>query len=223
VTINDDEHYAELAEQARTLYTGAVLDVLDELGVKDCVLPAELTPLRPEMRFCGPAFAVEGRSHPEMDRDRSMRAILEMLGAVPAQHVVVYQPHDSTSSHLGELSVTALKARGCVGAVIDGGCRDVGHIVAEGFPVFCRYTTPIDAVGRWELLGYGHEVFFGGARVRTGDYVIADEDGIVVIPHEVRDETIARAKMVALTENLVRRAVRDGVLPIDAYERHGRF
>jgi hypothetical protein len=134
VTTDDDGHYAELAERARTLYTGAVLDVLDELGVKDCVLPSELTLLGPEMRFCGPAFPVEGRSHPEMDWDRSMRAILEMLGAVRAQHVVVYQPHDSTSSHLGELSVTALKVRRCVGAVIDGGCRDIGHSVAEGSP-----------------------------------------------------------------------------------------
>lgn len=223
MTITSDEHYIELADRTRTLYTGAVLDVLDELGVKGCTLPAELTPLRPEMRVRGPAFAVEGRSHPEMDRERSMRAILEMLGAVPAHHVVVYQPHDSSSSHLGELSAAALKGRGCAGAVIDGGCRDVGHIVAEQFPVFCRYTTPIDAVGRWELLRYGHEVFVGGTRVRTGDYVIADEDGIVVIPAEVRDETIARAQAVAETENLVRRAVRDGVLPIDAYEQHGRF
>lgn len=213
----------ELSIRFSALYTGAILDVLDELGLTSQALPYELLPLHPGTRLAGPAFSIEGRPHPGVDHEESMVGILRMLGAVPAGHVCVYQPHDRSCSHLGELSVTALKARGCVGAVIDGGCRDIEHILGEGFPVYCRYTTPVDAVGRWEVLQYGHEVFIGGVRVATGDHVVADRDGIVVVPSELRDEVLQRAESVVSTENLVRDAVRRGVDPLDAYRTHGRF
>lgn len=197
--------------------------MLDELGLRHQALPYELVALEPGMRLAGPAFAIEGRSHPDADYERSITGILRMLEAVPAGHVCVYQPHDRACSHLGELSVTALKARGCLGAVIDGGCRDVDHILREEFPVYCRYTTPVDAVGRWEVLRYGHEVFIGDVRIATGDYVVADRDGIVIVPNNVRDEVLQGAELVAGTENLVREAVRGGVGPLEAYRVHGRF
>lgn len=212
-----------VSSRFNALYTGAVLDVLDELGLRSQALPYELVALEPGMRLAGPAFAIEGRARPDADYEESMTGILRMLEAVPSEHVCVYQPHDRTCSHLGELSVTALKARGCLGAVIDGGCRDVKYVLREGFPVFCRYTTPIDAVGRWEVLRYGHEVFIGGVRVATGDHVVADRDGIVIVPNEVVDEVLHRAEAVVGTENLVRDAVRRGTPPLDAYRTHGRF
>jgi regulator of RNase E activity RraA len=64
------------------------------------------------------------------DRDASIRGILTMLGEVTPHHVVAYQTHDEacTAAHLCELSVVALRARGCAGAVIDGGCRDVEEL-----------------------------------------------------------------------------------------------
>lgn len=213
----------ELTRRFGAIYTGAIVDVLDELGLPNQALPYEITPIREGMRVAGPAFPIEGRPHPDMQHEDSMLKILEMLGEAPAGHVCVYQTHDTTSSHLGELSVVALKARGCVGAVIDGGCRDIRHILSEDFPVFCRYTTPIDAVGRWEVTGFGREVFIAGIRVRAGDYIVADLDGSVVIPLEVCDEVLQRSEAVAHTENLVRDAVRAGMTPIDAYRQHGRF
>jgi 4-hydroxy-4-methyl-2-oxoglutarate aldolase len=93
-----------------------------------------------------------------------------MLGAVPPGHVAVYQTEDQTSAHLGELSVTSMKTRGCVGAVIDGGCRDVEFILREGFPVFARFTTPQDCVPRWGLAAHGDvTIEIGGVAVAQGD------------------------------------------------------
>src|SRR5436309_15422059 len=93
-------------------------------------LPRTVLPLGEGTRFAGPAFPVEGVPSVQLDRDASIRGILTMFGEVPAHHVVVYQTHDegSTAAHLGELSAISLRARGCVGAVIDGGCRDIEPI-----------------------------------------------------------------------------------------------
>jgi 4-hydroxy-4-methyl-2-oxoglutarate aldolase len=217
--------WATLAERASRLYTGAITDVLDELEERGRTLPPNLLPLREGMRLAGPAFPVEGVPAVQLDRDASIRGILTMFGEVPAHHVVVYQTHDEarTSAHLGELSAIALRARGCVGAVIDGGCRDIDLILAEEFPVFCCYRTPADAVPRWRIEHWNEPVTIGTVRVEPGDYVVADRDGIVVIPAALRDEVIGRAEELVATENEIRTAVRDGVAPLEAYNRYGVF
>ncbi len=205
------------------LYTAAVADVLDSLGLERRTLPPAIGALRPGMRLAGPAFAVEGRPHPELEYEPSIRRILEMLGAVPPGHVPVYATHDHAAAQFGELSATALEAKGCPGVVLDGGCRDVGFIERAGFPVFCRYTTPQDSVPRWECSEWGHGVTIGAVEIATGDWVIADADGVVVVPAPLRDEVLEKAAAVVGTENRVRDAVRRGVPPLAAYDEFGKF
>lgn len=215
--------WSDLARRFSAVYTGAVTDVLDKYGYYHQTLPSELLPLRPAMRLAGPAFPIEGRPQPGIDYDISIRKVLEMLGSVPEHHIAVYQTNDRLSAHLGELSVTSLRARGCAGAVIDGGCRDVDYILQQDFPVFARYTTPQDCVPRWELIGYDAPVTVGGVRVAPGDYIVADHDGIVVVPAGVIEDVLAEAEAVISTESDIRRAVREGALPLEAYERFGKF
>jgi 4-hydroxy-4-methyl-2-oxoglutarate aldolase len=218
-----DPRWRNLAIRYSALYTGAITDALDNHGHFRQTLPPALLPLRPGVRLAGPAWPIEGRPQPGIDYDTSIRKILEMLGSVPEHYVAVYQTNDRISAHLGELSVTSLKSRGCAGAVIDGGCRDIDYILKEDFPVFARYTTPQDCVPRWELIGYGVSVSIGGVRIDPGDYVVADHDGIVVVPSEIVDVVLTDAEAVVSTEGEIRRAVRDGVLPLEAYERFGTF
>jgi 4-hydroxy-4-methyl-2-oxoglutarate aldolase len=213
----------DLARRFGAIYTGAITDVLDDHGRLDQTLPPGLAPLRPGMRLTGPAWPIEGRPRARIDYNASIRKILEMLGAVPAHHVAVYQCNDRSAAHLGELSVTSLQARGCAGAVIDGGCRDIAYILERDFPVFCCYTTPQDCVPRWELTGYEVPITIGGVRISPGDYVVADRDGIVVIPADIRDQVLAEAEALVTTESEVRTAVMDGALPLEAYERFGAF
>ena len=85
--------------------------------------------------------------------DGAIRKVLSMLGDVPEGHVAVYACGQDVAAHLGELSVTSLKARGVAGCVLDGGCRDVRFILEEGFPVFCRFVTPEDST--WRPSGSG--------------------------------------------------------------------
>jgi 4-hydroxy-4-methyl-2-oxoglutarate aldolase len=215
---------AELARRFSSLYTGALTDVLDRRGRLAQTLPSELLPLRPGMRLAGPAYPVLGRPHPGHGYDTSIRSILEMLGAVPPGHVAVYETNDRASAHFGELSATSLSARGCAGAVIDGGTRDADYILREGFPVFSRYVTPQDCVPRWELLGHGDvTVVVGGVRVAPGDWMVGDRDGLVVVPALDVEEVLAEAEAKVFTENEIRESVRAGMLPAAAYERYGTF
>ena len=193
--------YQQLERRFSAVYTAALTDVLDDLGHRQQTLPPEITALERGMRLAGPAFAVEGRSNPAMDYEPSIRRILEVLGEIPAHHVAVYQANDRTCAQFGELSAVSLKARGCAGVVADGGCRDVDFIIHEQFPVFAAYTTPQDAVPRWEVLGWGHEVVIGGVRIQTGDYIVGDEDGVVAIPKAVTEQVISRAEAIVGTEN----------------------
>src|SRR3954449_2686126 len=215
---------ADLAGRFSSLYTGALTDVLDRHGLLQQTLPPELAPLREGMRLAGPVHPVLGRPHPNHDYDTSIRLVLEMLGSVPPGHVAVYQTNDRSSAHLGELSVTSLASRGCAGAVIDGGARDVDYILREDFPIFARYVTPQDCVPRWELLAHGDvSVVVGGVRVAPGDWIVGDRDGLVIVPGTSVEEILGEAEEKVATESEIREAVRGGTLPLDAYERFGTF
>ncbi len=215
---------ADLAQRCNALYTAAITDVLDRRGLTAQTLPLDLVPLRSGMRLAGPAYPIKGQLAPGADYDASLRSVLEMLGTVPEGHVCVYETGDAVNAHLGELSVTALKSRGIAGAVIDGGCRDIDFILREDFPVFSRHTTPQDSTGRWALTGHGDiELSLGGVRVARGDWIVADADGIAVIPADIAEDVIAEAEAKAATESEIRDAVRAGVPPLEAYDRFGTF
>lgn len=211
------------ATRLRAIYTGALTDILDELGLMNQTLSPELRPLRAGMTTCGPAFTIQGRPRTGIDYQQSIVRILDMLGAVPSGHVAVYETNDRAAAHLGELSVVSLMARGCAGAVIDGGCRDVSAILEEGLPVFSRYVTPQDCVPRWELLGHSRPITVGGVLISPGDWIVADADGIVAVPRDVCEQVLEHAEALVATENKVRDAVREGTLPLEAFERFGKF
>ncbi|HKC26842.1 MAG TPA: RraA family protein [Jatrophihabitans sp.] len=216
-------NHDEIAKRYTALYTGAVSDVLDELGYRNQALPSTIVALRPGMRLAGPVFAINGRANPDVAYDASIRGVLRMLGEVPEGHVAVYAAGDDVAAHLGELSVAALKARGCVGALLDGGVRDVDLILDQKLPVFCRYATPQDGPGRWEVTEWGGTVRIGEVDVSTGDYLFADSDGALIIPAELTSKVLEQAEQIVGVENRVRAAVIDGTAPLTAYEQFGRF
>ena len=212
-----------MRERFASIYTAALVDVLDERGLRDRTLPPELRPLAPDMRVAGPAFTVEGAPGDQADWDTAIRATLGMLGRVPAGHVAVYACHHRRSAHFGELSAVSLGSRGVAGCVIDGGCRDTRLIAEEGFPVFARFVTPEDSTWRWRVTATQVPITIGSVRVEPGDWVVGDEDGVVVVPAAVTEEVLAAAEAKAGTENQIRDAVRAGMPPLEAYERFGTF
>lgn len=219
----DYENLDEICVRYSALYTGSLADVLDEMGLRSQVLPAEIQALAPGQRVAGRAMTVEGKATRSMDQDSCFVPILQMLGAIEAGDVIISQPHDGVCAHLGELSCEAAKYRGARGAIIDGGARDSDYILKLGFPVFCRYRTPLDVLGRWQLTSYGEPIKIGNVSILRGDFVVGDRDGVVVVPSGVALEVLARAEEVVQTENGVRKAILDGVHPVEAYRKYGRF
>lgn len=212
-----------MRERFLAIYTAALADILDARGLREQTLPPSIRPLAPGTRLAGPAFTVFGHAAETADYDVALRKVLTMLGEVPAGHVAVYACNQNVSAHLGELSVTSLRARGVAGCVLDGGCRDVRFILDEGFPVFCGHTTPEDSTWRWELEATQVPITIGSVRIEPGDWVVGDDDGVVVVPRALAESVLAEAETKAATESEIRRAVRDGMSPLEAYERFGTF
>jgi 4-hydroxy-4-methyl-2-oxoglutarate aldolase len=212
-----------MRERFAGVYTAALADVLDERGLREQTLPPQIRPLVPGMRIAGQAFTVEGRPADHGDWDGAIRKTLAMLGAVPTGQVAVYQCHHERSAHFGELSATSLLTRGVAGCVIDGGCRDTRFIAEQGLPVFARHVTPEDCTWRWEVTATQVPITIGTVRIAPGDWVVGDEDGVVVVPLDVAADVLAEAERKVGTESEIREAVTRGVSPLEAYERYGTF
>jgi 4-hydroxy-4-methyl-2-oxoglutarate aldolase len=210
-------------ERFGAIYTAALADILDARGLHAQVLPPSIRPLERGMRLAGPAFTVSGRPARTTDYDAALRKVLAMLGDVPAGHVAVYACAQDISAHLGELSVTSLQARGAAGCVLQGGCRDVRFILETGFPVFSSHVSPDDSTYRWELEDTQVQIAIGAVAVEPGDWVVGDDDGVVVIPQGLAEEVLAEAERKVATETEIRDAVREGMPPLEAYERFGTF
>ena len=96
-------------------------------------------------------------------------------------------------------------------------------IARLGFPVFCDKATPRDIVGAWVPVAYDEPISYGQVVVRPGDHVLADCDGIVVIPGAIAASVIDAATAAMATEDKVRAAILSGVDPRQAYLDHGKF
>ena len=204
-------------------YSGAVYDVLRGLGRPDQLLPETIRPLDPTRALAGKVFTVSGHLDTSLDAHTTLLEWTRLLSRAPRGCVVLCQPNDSTLAHMGELSSETFTYRGVRGYIVDGGCRDSSFILRTGFRVWCRYFTPRDVVGRWVADGFGEPIVIGGVTIRTGDYVMADRDGVVVIPQEMIAEVTDKVEEVLRTENKVRTAILKGVDPVDAYLKYRKF
>lgn len=205
------------------IYTAAITDVMDGMGLLRQTLPSSIQPLAPEMRVAGYAFPARGRPQKGADRDEVTRKFLGMIGAAPRGSVLVLAARDSVAAHFGELSAESFRARGVRGAVIDGATRDASFLVRLRFPTFVRYRSPLDSIPRWVVTDYGQPVAIGDVRVHLGDVIVADLDGVVVVPRKVAHEVLGKCERLATTEGKVRAAVRRGVAPLQAYDKFGVF
>jgi 4-hydroxy-4-methyl-2-oxoglutarate aldolase len=212
-----------LTERLAACYTGAVHDVLRSMGRDDVVLPHAIKAIAPGTRLAGPVWTVSGHIDRTKTRHETLLGWCTLLAQAPAGHVVVCQPNNHEVALMGELSAQTLAARGVLGYVVDGGSRDTDLVLAQGFPVFCAFLTPADIVERWIPDRYGEPVAIGAVTVATGDYLLGDRDGVVVIPRAMAEEVVGKTEEVVATESDMRRALVGGMDPVEAYDRYGKF
>jgi len=213
----------ELAARLARCYTGAVHDVLRMMGHENIVLPSSIKPIAPGMKLAGPAWTVAGHLDRTRTRHETLLAWCTLLAKAPEGHVIVCQPNNHEVALMGELSAQTLAARGVLGYVVDGGSRDTDLVLEQGFPVFCSFLTPADIVGRWIPDRYGEPVTIGAVTIATGDYLLGDRDGVVVIPAACADEAVTKTEEVVATESDMRKALIGGMDPVAAYHKYGKF
>jgi regulator of RNase E activity RraA len=146
------------------------------------------------------------------------KAFLDSL--TPHCVAVVDASGDRSAAHWGELMSTAARGRGCTGALIDGGTRDVSQLLRMGFPTFARHRSPASSIRRWRMSGYDHPVTCGGVLVRPGDFVVADADGAVIVPAELIEEVLVEVESLSVAETNMRQELLEGGTFSDVFDRY---
>ena len=203
-----------------------VADVLDARGLTDQGLSPAFAPYpRDAGRLAGWAFTIRGQMAPYelTGGDPEKMAACAELGP---DSVSVWGGGGEGVAFFGELIAIGMKERGCVGALVDGGVRDLAWLGGLGFPVYARYRTPIQSIGRWKVTGHGTAVSLPGATarhvdVRPGDFVLADEDGALVIPAAIVEEVLERAEAMEAKERTIRSDLASGLSLADALNKYG--
>ena len=212
-----------LAARLMNCYAAAVHDVLRGMGQGRCVLSPNIKPLDPTKKLAGEVYTVSGHLDQTQNAHDTLVQWTGLLSKAPSGKVLVCQPHTDMVALMGELSAETLQLKGVRGYVVDGGCRDTEFILKIGFPVFCSFNTPADIVGRWVPSRFGEPLTIGNVTIVTGDYILGDRDGVVVIPGNIAAEVIAKTEEVISTENKVRSAILGGMDPQEAYLKFGKF
>ena len=213
----------DLTPRLARLYTGIVHDTMRGLGLSDFTLPPTIHPLTVAKTIAGPVFTVRGRVDRLADPHATLVAWTGFLSKAKHAHVVVIQANDSEVAHMGELSGETLMRKGVPGVIVDGGTRDIEFLIEMGFPVYARYATPRDVVGYWMVDALDVPIEIPPVSVRPGDYLLADRDGVVILPRASAGEIVAAAESAVATESKVRTAIMGGMDPQEAYLKFGKF
>ena len=205
----------------RNLYTAVLADSLDEIGLREQAMRETIRPLSPNLVFAGWARTIACMDVHYLGQNPYAVEIEAVDSLMPGEIAVVATGDSKRNAPWGELLSTAALSRGARGAVIDGLVRDVKKIEALGFPVFASGIKPVDSRGRGLVVDYNVPVDCGGVVVTPGDLVVADFDGVVVIPARAVAEVVRRATEKATRENQSRAALMSGKLLRDVYREYG--
>ncbi len=206
--------------------TSNVADVLDQLGLPDQGLHPGFVPFPATAgKLAGWAFTIRGQMA-QYGRDAGDPDKMAACAELTEDTVSVWAGGGEGVCFFGELIAIGMKERGCVGALVDGGVRDVGWLNNLDFPVFARYRTPVQSIGRWKVTGSGTPVSMPGATsgrvaIAPGDFILADDDGAIAIPAAVVEETLERAEAIGAKEKEIRADIAAGLSLADALAKYG--
>lgn len=210
-----------LIDRLEKLYTPVVSDCLDKLGYRMQSMEPHIRPLYPAARaagFAATVHCIDLNEIPEHTEDY-YKGELEAVDSLQQGDIMVVSK--CGPCFWGELVATAARYRGARGVVIDGYTRDTSRLIEMEFPTFIAGISPFDSLGRIDVEAIGVPIECGGVHVRPGDLVLADHDGVVVVPRAVAEEVVSAAEEKVSGENLVRKKLAEGMAVSEAFKTYG--
>lgn len=223
---NDDELFALMRER---LFPAVVGDILDTMGFLKQFLSPTIRPLKSDMVVIGRAMPVLeanafSASDPQGRGPLSAQAfglLFQALDDLKAGEVYVATGCAPQFALWGGLMTTRAMHLKAAGAVLDGWSRDTPEVLQMGLPVFSYGGYAQDQGPRGKVVDWRVTVEINGVRVKPGDLVFGDLDGVLVIPREAVEEAIRRALEKASTENQVKLAIQRGMSTVEAFRTFG--
>jgi len=204
------------------LTSAMVSDSLDAAGLRAQVLERRLAPLAPGSRAFGRAWTVRFEPSTIDTPDDPYGAAIDYISAIQSGEIAVIGTDLSNDSAFwGELFSAAAIGAGAAGVITDGNLRDTEKIVGLGFPAFSISRRPTDYRARMRVAETGGVVTLCGVEIGTGDIVLADDDGVVVIPQSREVEVLTLARDRAAKESTVLTELLAGETLRSVWNNHG--
>jgi 4-hydroxy-4-methyl-2-oxoglutarate aldolase len=190
-----------LIEGFRMVEVASVADAMEQLYGQRAYMSHEMRPLF-TTKFAGPAITVLMKKEEHKEGSGASQGMLDAIDAGAAGSVyVMVLPDGVDFAGIGGLMATAMKFRGFAGAVLDASVRDTPQIKKLQFPVFSRGVAPSTTVNHYRFAGANVPVSCAGVIVNPNDIIVADEDGVVVVPRAKAAEVLKKAKQLDDTEH----------------------
>ncbi len=206
-----DRNYRPRLEK---LSTTNLSDALDKVGVRGAVIG--IRPIFGMPRVCGRAMTIKITAA-GMAKSKHHLGIEAIAAAAGGDLIVIDNHGDVKNNCWGEILSCAAKKKGLSGVIIDGAARDVDECQEMDFPVFARAVVPITARGRIMQEDFNCLIRLGDVQVRSGDILVGDVNGVVVIPTEKVDEVVSEAEKIMAKEENMKKDILAGldILEID--------
>ena len=220
---SDKELFALINEH---LFTAVVGDVMDKLELLHQFLPPKIQALRNDMKVVGRAMPVLSMDTEKIPvghelENKPFGIMLEALDDLKEDEIYICTGASPTYALWGELMSTRALHLGAAGAILDGYVRDTNGILDLNFPCFCYGCYAQDQGPRGKVVDFRTSIKIGQAQIHSGDLLIGDIDGVLVVPQEREDEVIELALEKALGEQTVRKAIEAGMSSVQAFKEYG--
>ncbi len=223
---SDDELFSIVR---RELFTCVVGDVMDKLELQHQFLPPQIHPLRADMIVVGralPVLAVDVFAEKVAGSANQLMAkpfglMLEALDDLRPNEVYINTGASPRNALWGELMSIRARKLGGSGAVLNGYTRDTKAVLELNFPTFSWGSYGQDSSPRYKVVDFRVPLEIGAVRLRPGDILFGDIDGVCLIPTEAAEQVFTKALEKVRGEKLVRKALEEGSSAVAAFEKHG--
>jgi regulator of RNase E activity RraA len=214
---------SELIAQFRRVEVASVSDAIEQIIGKRMYMSHRVRPIF-TAKFAGVARTVQLKKDEGNTNPNALTGMLQAIDEGSTDSVYVMSVEDGEDiAGMGGLMGTAMAARGYSGAVIDGGVRDVAYLQKIGFPVFATGIVPSTSVHHYRFAGQQIPIICNGVAVNPGDIVVADSDGVAVVPKAQAQAVLTLAQEMDFKEHSMYAVIEQMRSIVEAVKKFGRI